>query len=159
LTAATRDRPNDLPAVEALAIALSTLGQETESLATFEAVLRLDSRRELDLVGAAPLAALQGRSRDGLAYIRRAIEINPWSSSYQTTLAKILANVRDWQGAVNSCRSALRLDPTNLGARRILIHCALEIRDFATARAECRDFLGFDPPDGDQYRRLLDDPR
>ena len=155
LGAATRKRPNDLPALEALATALATDGREAEALAAFEAVLSLDPRRELDLVGVAPLAAIQGRGADGLAYIRKAIEINPWSSSYRITLAKILANDRDWQGAANACREALRLDPTDLGARRILIHAALQLRDLSTARADFRAFEAFDPPDAEQYRRLL----
>jgi tetratricopeptide (TPR) repeat protein len=162
LTAAVRDRPDDLPALEARATAARLLARldltrVDASLAAAEAVLDVEPKSEPALIEAAGLASIRHRDA-ALAYARRAIAIDPWVSPYHVGLSRLLAQNRDWRGAAAALREALVLDPTNLDARRRLIYHLLEAGDLQGARAECRVFLAFDPPDADRYRPILDAP-
>jgi tetratricopeptide (TPR) repeat protein len=124
-----------------------------EALAAFRTALNREPNRESALAGAAFLAARGGRRDEAIAFWRRALAISPWRVDYHTELALVLFQARDWRGAAQACREALRLNPTHIGVRKLLVRCALHLRDLETARTEFQTLLGFDPPARDELIR------
>src|SRR5205823_2153735 len=136
----------DVAAWEAQGFAFSELGRGEEALAAFRTVLARQPDRESTLARAAFVAARMDRRDDAIAFWRRAIAINPWRSNYHASLAPLLFQARDWPGAAEACREALRLDTTKLQTRTLLVRSALRLNDPETARHEFQTLLGFDPP-------------
>jgi Flp pilus assembly protein TadD len=153
LEAALAARPDDVAASEALGFALGELGRGEEALAALRTALARQPSRESALAAAAHLAARLGRRDDAIAWWRRAIAIAPWQSRYHAALAPLLFQARDWRGAADACREALRLNPPNLQARELLVRCALRLHDRETAGREFQTLLGFDPPNGEELVR------
>jgi tetratricopeptide (TPR) repeat protein len=147
LEEAVSARPDDLRAREALANLLGTMrGRESEGSVAFEAVLSMAPDRESTLVAAALLASRQQRPEQSIAYMQRAIAINPWRSFYHASLAHQLAKSGRWQEAEDACRNALRINPFNVVSRTILIECDFHKGSPQQARIELDTLLEFDPP-------------
>lgn len=111
LEAAVKNRPDDVAAWEAKGFVLWQLDRKPEALAALETTLAKAPKREVALTYAAVLAPLLGRNDEALAYWRRAIDVNPWSSLYHARLAKLLAERDEWDAALKECELALRLNP------------------------------------------------
>ena len=147
LEEAIKARPDDLHAREALATVLGTMrGRESEASAAYDAILRMAPDRESTLVAAALLASRQQRPDQSIAYMQRAIAINPWRAFYHATLAHQLARSGRWQEAEEACRAALRINPFNVVSRTILIECDFHKGSPQQARVELDTLLEFDPP-------------
>ena len=69
------------------------------------------------------LAAALGRDEEAIGYWRRAVAVNPWASQYHARLAKLLADRRDWTGALEECEAALRINPFHDEARALRAKC------------------------------------
>jgi hypothetical protein len=118
--AAARD-PDDAPAWEAWGRALWHLQKLEQALAVFASGLERSPRRERTLFFAATLALRLKRMDAARDYVRRLLNVNPWSWKYYRLQAYILAGTNDWEGAIVPCRRALELEPFDLTTRKFLV--------------------------------------
>jgi hypothetical protein len=133
--AVERDR-QDWPAVEGRAQALWLLGRPEEALAGFEASASARPGSEAALGAAGSVALELDRADAARSFFERAIERNPWQSSYHHGLAVASFRRGEWGRAAGECRQALRLEPTATGTRSLLIQCYLWDGRTDQARAE-----------------------
>jgi tetratricopeptide (TPR) repeat protein len=157
LREAVAGAPDDLLALQELAIALWRDQAPGEALATLERVLQQAPRRELTLEKAARVAMELGDNELSIAYWRRCIEVNPYSEEAHASLAQCLAFRREWAAAAAEGRAALRLDPFDYRTRMLLINCLVRAGEKEQARAEFDTLLAFHPPDPDGLRRWFDE--
>ncbi len=155
IEAALAARPDDLAALEAKAGILGRLGRPADGLAACRLVLEHDPTRPTALEGAAYFARLAGRGQESIEYWKKAIAVNPWQFQYRGELALAQAASRDWKGAADACKEALRLNPFDLPVRRLLLRSYLHLGQRQAARAELEIILGFDPPDRDDLLRMF----
>jgi tetratricopeptide (TPR) repeat protein len=144
---------SDLPAWEAKANALWSLGRTEEAAAAFEAILNRAPQREAVLHSAATLAMERERPLAACVYWERAIRVNPWRYEFHYGLAAARAQLRDWPGAMEECDPALRLNPFHSEVRKILIRCHLAMRAKGQARTEFERLLALDPSQAEALRR------
>ncbi len=155
LEAALLGRPDDVTAWESKGIVLGRLGRREEALAALRTALAQEPNRESTLMHAAYQATFAGRREDAIAYWRRVIAINPWRELYHSELAILLSQVRDWRGATDESRAAIRLNPARIQMRQLLVRCELHLKNPEAARKEFQTLLGFDPPNRDELIRWL----
>ena len=155
LDAALLRRPDDATAWESKGIVLGRLRRRDEALAAFQTALAQEPNRESTLMHAAYQAGFAGRRDDAIAYWRRAVAINPWRELYHAELAILLSQVRDWRGAADESRAAIRLNPARVQTRQLLVRCELHLKNRDAARKEFQTLLGFDPPNRDELIRWL----
>ena len=153
LEAALLRRPDDVTAWESKGIVLGRLGRREESLAAFRTALAQEPKRESTLMQAAYQASFAGRREESIAYFRRLIAINPWRELYHAELANLLAQVRDWRGATEESRAAIRLNPARIQTRQLLVRGELHLKNPEAARKELQTLLEFDPPNRDELIR------
>jgi tetratricopeptide (TPR) repeat protein len=153
LEAAVRDRPDDLPARESLGYALGMLDRLAEARQAYEEDLRNEPRNELALPYLARTLAGQGRPDLAAAALRELIAVNPWRSEYRLALARNCAQARDWPGAVESCREAIRLNPELFEARSLLVLGYLGSGEPDKADAEFRTLLRFYPANREAWQQ------
>jgi predicted CXXCH cytochrome family protein len=153
LEAALLGRPDDVAAWESKGIVLGRLGRREESMAAFRAALAQEPNREQTLMHAAYQAVFAGRREEAIAYWRRLIAINPGREIYHAELANLLSQVRDWRGAADESRAAIRLNPARVQMRQLLVRCELYLKNPEAARKEFQTLLGFDPPNRDELVR------
>jgi len=153
LEASLASHPDDLPALQAKAIALGWVNRASEGLTVFKTVLNKDPTRELALREAAQGAALAGQTKTALDYWRRAITVNPWRSDYPAALAQLCVEGHDWSGAVDACQAALRLNPANIQVRQWLAECYLNLGNEKAAQAELEILRGFSAGEGTSVTR------
>ena len=70
-----------------------------------------------------------GQREDAIAYWRRVIAIDPWRELYHAELAVLLSQVRDWRGATDESRAAIRLNPARIQMRQLLVRCELHLKN------------------------------
>jgi Flp pilus assembly protein TadD len=150
LERAVRQWPDDLPAREALAYALSIQGHNREALDVCEATLAQAPDREATLELAARLARYLGDRETALARWRRAAAVNPWSSHYRVEAVKLLAERQQWPEVREECRAVLRRNPANVQARLLLAAAHAHGGDPAQARSEVETAAGLDPDHQDE---------
>jgi tetratricopeptide (TPR) repeat protein len=136
LEAVLRDRPDDVEALEAKALASLMLGRRTEAAAAFAAALAIDPKREPTLAMAALLAIELNRPDEGIRLLRRAIDMNPRNPDYRGNLALQLEAKKDWAGMKEQTQAWLRLDPGSVQARKAWISYLLQAGERENARAE-----------------------
>ena len=129
LEAALLRRPDDVTAWESKGIVLGRLGRREEALAAFRTALAQEPNRESTLMHAAFQATFARRRDDAIAYWRRVIAINPWRELYHAELAMLLSQVRDWRGATDESRAAIRLNPARVQTRQLLVRCELQLKN------------------------------
>jgi hypothetical protein len=154
LSDAVKKHPDDWPARVGQGQSLWLLGRKQEALDVFDAVLQECPEYELALMNAAIVAGELDRLEVALSYWARLAQVNPysWTSHYQQ--AKLLEQRRDWPGALEECRAALRIDPIHPGTRRVLITCLLRTGKEEEAEAELRRALeGLNPEEQGQMRQ------
>ena len=140
--------PDDLPALQAKAVALGWLNRADEGLAIFKKVLSKGPMQELALKEAAQGATQAGQFKTALEYWQRAIIVNPWRSDYRAAPAKLYVEGHDWSSAVEACQVALRLNPANVQVRRWLVQCYLNLRNDKAAHAEMAILQAFSTAEG-----------
>src|SRR5262249_19645052 len=111
LEAALRDRPDDLPAREALGHAFRFLDRPHDALRAFEEVLRREPGAEWTLLSSGRIRTRLQQFGPARAALEKAIAIDPWRSDYRRELARVCDQAGDWAGAVAACRAAIRLNP------------------------------------------------
>lgn len=153
LEAAVHEAPQDVAAWEALGSAHASLHRMREALAAAEAALALAPDHEDALENAAAAAEVLRQRDKAIAYWRRAVEANPWSSRTRFHLAQLLAEQKQWQPAVEQCQAVLRFNPANVEVRLLLVACRLETGDVAGAESEFQRVLALKPDDPDRLRR------
>jgi tetratricopeptide (TPR) repeat protein len=152
LNAALQEDASDVAALEARGYALWLLRRPREALAAAETVLNREPQREIALVDAATAAEAVGRNEAALAYWRRAVEVNPWTSRYRFQRANLLAVRGEWEAAAEECRTVLRNNPGNVEARLLLVAYHVQRGDRDRARAEFEAVLALHPPEPDKLR-------
>jgi len=148
-------RPDDPVALESKAGILGRLGRPADGLAACRLALAHDPNRPTALEGAAYFARLAGRTQESIEFWKRAIAVDPWRFQYRGELALAEAASRNWRGAADACREALRLNPFAVPVRRRLLQSYLHLGERQAARAELEIILGFDPPDRDDLLRMF----
>jgi tetratricopeptide (TPR) repeat protein len=150
--AVARD-PEDTPAQEAYALALSSQGRHAESLRVLEAVLGRAPQREFSLVNAAAEARQLGKLDLTIDYWRRAAEMNPSQVRYQISLARACLDARSWDECARAARAALALQPSSPQSRQYLVRALLGQRKIPEAEAEFATLMRLGPPDPEGLRR------
>jgi hypothetical protein len=145
LEKAVKTWPEDLPAREALAFALSLDGHHHEALAICQATLARVPDRAASLELAARLTQYLGDPGTALADWRRLVELNPWTSRYRIELAKLLAEQRRWLEVLDECQTVLHRSPANVPAHLLLAAAHAGRREQAQARAAWQRALALDP--------------
>jgi tetratricopeptide (TPR) repeat protein len=120
---AIKARPDDIDAREARGFLRWQLQQRAEGLEDLRSVLERVPEREAALTYAAVLAADLGHNEEAVGYWRRAVAVNPWMSPYRARLARLLADRRDWAGALAECDAALRVNPFRDEVRSLREEC------------------------------------
>ena len=144
--------PDDVPALEAKAFALSRQGKNEEALDAFLQILQGTPDREWGLFGAAQLSSQLGRYEAALTLWQRAVRLNPWNWEYHDGLANAYAQRQEWKEAVEQCQEALKLNIAALETRKLLVKCLLQLREKDKAQKELMTLLDFDPPDSQQLK-------
>lgn len=145
--------PDDVPAYEAKALALTVQGRHAEALPVFEMALKLAPEREFALSRAAKVAIELGQYTVARDYLQRAIAINPWDASYHADLARCLAIAYDWPQTIQQCQKAIDINPFRHEPRKYLVAAYLATGNRKGAREEFESLLGLNPPDADALRR------
>jgi hypothetical protein len=151
-SAVTRD-DEDLPAWEARARALWSLGRADAAAAAYDRVLAKAPDRETALFMAADLGLRQRRFGDARALAERAVRANPWRWQYHQKLAEACASATDWAAALRSCREALKLNAADPGVRWLVVLCHIRLGDKPQAQKEFDTLLGLNPPQTEELRR------
>jgi tetratricopeptide (TPR) repeat protein len=141
-----RDR-DDIKALEALAAALRLQNRLQEALAAYEAVLKQRPAREVILAEAALLCEQLHQIDAAVSYWHRAVNANPWASSYRAHFASLLADRGRWDDAREQAEAWRRLEPGSVNARRLLIRLLLRAGRKNEAKAEFAIVEAFNPPD------------
>jgi Flp pilus assembly protein TadD len=145
--------PDDIDALEDKAFALWVRGSPDRALAIFEAVLAKVPEREYSRENAGRIAADLGRVDTAIGHLRRLLSANPWNPSVHYLLAKLLAQQKDWPGAMEEARASIRLDPAESPARLVLIAGHLQNGDKKRAREEFEIIECLRPPQLETLRK------
>jgi tetratricopeptide (TPR) repeat protein len=140
-----RSSPDDAAAWEAKGTALAVQGRKTEAMAAYETALAKAPERESTLDFTAGLAEKMDRPADAIAYLRRLGAVNPWMWEYHYRLCRLLAQRREWQGALDEGDRALRLNPASEPTRILLILCCLRCGEEDRARYELQTLVALNP--------------
>ncbi|MFL5242267.1 MAG: tetratricopeptide repeat protein [Gemmataceae bacterium] len=146
LEAALGNDPDDMQAREAKAEALVLLNRPVEALAEYYAVLSKAPDREASLMGTAMLAQDRRQLEAAVEYWGRAVAANPWQHYYRASLAKLLADKKDWNRALPECEAWVRLDPASIEARALLVSCLIKAGEKERARLEFTKIERLRPP-------------
>jgi tetratricopeptide (TPR) repeat protein len=157
LDEAVRRCPDDLPAWEEKAKALTLEGRKGEALLALETILAREPRREISLMLAASLAQAMEKEDDAARYWKRAVDINPWAPEYRGALSTLLAGRQDWKDAQVQCAAWLRLDPGNMEARQLWIMCLAKEGKRTQALAELLRIEPLRPSHLKELKKLLAD--
>lgn len=145
LERATRERPADAAAWEALAKTLESQERTADALKACEKALEQKANFESALALAAGLATRLSRTDAAINYLKRAIELNPFVPRYQVDLAALRIERREWSQAQAACEAALRVEPFNVDARVRLITCLLRTGQMERATAEFNTLMALRP--------------
>jgi tetratricopeptide (TPR) repeat protein len=152
LTAAVRERPDDLSAAESLGLMLGMLDFREEALRAYESVLRVNPGRELALRSSGRVLGRIGRPGAARAALEKTIAVDPWRSDYHLALATACYHAGDWPAAVAACREAIRLNPELIDARSLLVQCYLRSNEPEKADGEFQILVRFYPASRDVWQ-------
>jgi tetratricopeptide (TPR) repeat protein len=127
LESASRLKPDDLDAIEALAQARWQLGQTEGALEALERVLQQRPAREFSVVMAAEVLGSAGDSRQAVEAWQAAIGINPWMARYWYSLALGFARLNSWSQCRQVAQQAAARFPTSVGAKYLLVESNLQL--------------------------------
>jgi predicted CXXCH cytochrome family protein len=156
LKTALRADPADVPGWDAEAHALWAVGDPDGAAESFDEALTRAPRREITLQWASALALERKKPDAAIAYLERALEVNPWRHEFHYLLAEAQAQRGNWPAAFRACQESLRLNPAGVGPRRLLIEYHLATGQPERARAELDRLLSLHPPDAEALRRWFE---
>ena len=142
----------DLPAWEARANALWTLGRHEEAADAFAKLLGKSPRLESALSSAAGLATEMGRYRAARRYWESVIAINPYRWRYRLGLATVHARQQDWHSALYQCQQGIQLHPFAKELRQLAVTCQLALGNPDLAREELEVLLALEPGEAERHR-------
>jgi hypothetical protein len=145
--------PDDLAALNGLALALREDKRLAEALAVLDKLLQQSPRYELALEQAALITLEQGDAERSATYWRLLVEVNPYRWENHGFLAQALALQSRWAAAADAARAALRLDPFQTPTRMLLIDCLIRAGEGAEARAEFDTLVNLRPAQSDELQR------
>jgi tetratricopeptide (TPR) repeat protein len=149
--------PQDVVALESKGFSLAIQGRTEEAQSALDAALRAAPMREITLSLAAQLAQKTNRPEQAIAYLRRAVEVNPWEWEYRFNLAQLLAGRREWDEAWPESDAALRLNPFHEKTRTLFITCSLHTGRKDAADREFAKLVALTPPDEARLRSWFAD--
>ena len=77
--------------------------------------------------------------RAAKAPAKKAVAVNPWSSLFHERLAYVSLELKDWDGALDEARSALRINPFLRFPRMFVVQCLLHQKNLVLAQGRIRD--------------------
>jgi Flp pilus assembly protein TadD/DNA-binding response OmpR family regulator len=153
--------PNNAPAHDALGDALARLGENEEAKQAFIRGARLDAQNQAGLHALLTRAMKQGdhalRHGDFVTAergFRRAIVLEPRSSSAATGLSYVLVQLGDVKSGVAWARRAVELAPRSSGAHLALGDALAKSGDKASAGTEWREAALLEPGNREAQKRL-----
>src|SRR5262249_11675820 len=111
-------RPDDLVALRARALALAMTGRAKEGLRVLDEVLKRSPDYEHALNERVALALELNNQRTDLPLALHAVSLNPWTAEFHEWLAYYQLENGDWNAAHQESGEALRLNPFLTSARR-----------------------------------------
>ncbi|MDR3635531.1 MAG: hypothetical protein P4L84_17130 [Isosphaeraceae bacterium] len=156
---ALKDRPGDLAALEAKAVALWLSGQPEPASEVLANALTIAPERQTLLQLGASLAANLGRRQQAILLSQRAVALGGTSSEIYWQLAELLAQDRQWDAAAQWLREGLRLNPTLEPARKLLIQCYLESQRIEPATTEFATLVKLEPLKKDALLRWFEEQK
>jgi hypothetical protein len=154
---AVKSAPDDVTALEKLALALWKDNRGHEALPVLENALKQAPGHELVLRRAAVVTMELGDFERSAGYWQRLNAQSPYTWDTHAFLAQTLAFRQRWAPAVDECRAALRIDPFQDAPRMLLIDCLVRLGEEKQARAEFDTLLALRPPQPDRLRRWFAD--
>jgi tetratricopeptide (TPR) repeat protein len=127
-----------------------------DALSAYQAVLERAPGRETSLAEAAAAAEKLGRTDLALECWRHVIAVNPLRWHYHSHLARLLAERRDFDGALAECAAALRLTPSSTELRTLQVSILLASGKKDRARAAFEALVALQPPRQAELRRWFD---
>jgi regulator of sirC expression with transglutaminase-like and TPR domain len=148
--------PEDPAVLEAVGLARGHYGDARGALDCFEKLLLTTPNFERALSNAAQAAGDLGEDARAVAYLERAIAVNPHASKYHVGLGYLSLKTKNLARAVQAAEQGLQINPASVDARRLMVHVRVQQGDRAMALKAWQAFAAFNPPDGEELRRLLD---
>lgn len=113
LEAVLLERPNDIEALNALAVAEAVNGRLQDALTHWHAVLALNPDRELTLSTVATLQFNKGDIESGRTSLEKYLEIQPYSGLAWGRYSWLLSRLNETEKAIETARTSIELDPSN----------------------------------------------
>jgi tetratricopeptide (TPR) repeat protein len=148
--------PDDPEVLEALGVARMRHKDDQGALDCFDKILAVTPKFERVLSNAAFVAGNLGLDEKAAAYLKRAIQVNPYASRYYIAAGYQALKGENWGKAQQAVEKALELNPASLEARRLLVILHTRQGNHDQALEAWRAFAALDPPDKEEIRKLLD---
>lgn len=127
-------RPGERRVRELLVDLLEEGGRIEEAADEVDALLdRHPDPRASTFEWAARLASRAGRARNGIAHLRKALELDPSRSDAWLALARAYEERRDWPGVREAASRLLDLNPSRIEGHRLLGLACLELGEWDRA--------------------------
>ena len=139
--------PDDLGALEMVGLGRMKSSDAAGAVECFERILAMQPDFERVLSSASLASERLGMDAKAIAYLERAIQVNPYSSQYRVTLGHLWMKQRKWERAMQAGEEALKLNPASLDARRLMVLLHGRQGHGPQALAAWQAFAGLDPPD------------
>ena len=98
-------------------VSMHRSGEYAVAAQGYAAILRADPNHADAWHLSGLLAHQSGRSADGLGYIQRAIELNPYQAEYYSNIAAIQTSLGQWLHAIAAADRAIAIEPKNAVAQ------------------------------------------
>ena len=120
LTPWVREFPDDLPVLDALALAATLQHRPHEATALWSAILAISPADETALNSLALQGIASGNQAEALLYLDRYLAVNPWNVRMHGQRSRLLAAFGRTQEAIDAAKRAIELDPSHPEAYRWL---------------------------------------
>lgn len=127
------------------AFTLFSAGNYAGSLAVYERILADTPENLRALHGIGVVLHKQGRSEEGIAFIRKALDLKPDFAAAYNNLGNIYADERKYEAAVDCYERLIKLEPENDAAHRNLALSLLRSGHLDEALNVCSRALEIDP--------------
>lgn len=136
------------------AAALHSVGNYPESLAVYESVLAEFAENLRALHGIGVVLHKLGRSEEGIAFIRKSLDLKPDFAGAYNNLGNIYADVKNYEAAVDCYQEFITLEPGNDTAYRNLALALLRSGRLDEALNVCNKALEIDPHQPENFMMM-----
>lgn len=159
-TCAAALQRGDADALNALGMALASLGREPESAECFQGILQLDPDDPTALINTAVSRLRQGNLAGAEELLRHSVQVDATQPKAWNALGVIAARSGRREEAITDWKRAVELDPTQYDTLYNLGMLCFQLGDRAEARKHFEAFSKSAPPalyarDLDEVRRIL----